>query len=119
VKPIKSGKLRQRFLLQAPTVPETFDSYGQPVPSFDDVGTFWGEIIPLGGYEAVKARQIYAEATHQINMRWQGLALPVDSTYRVLRTENGVTRTFGIGSINDVEFRHRQYSILAKEVKDL
>ncbi len=117
MKPIKVGRFRQRFLLQTPTIPETFDTFGQPVPSYENVGHFWGELIPLGGREAVIAKQIYAEATHTINMRWLGSTTDLNPTNRFLRTENSVTRIFGIINVNDVETRHRLYTVVAKEIQ--
>ncbi len=119
MKPIKIGKFRQRFLLQKPSTPEVFDSFGQPVPSYDDVGAFWGELIPLRGREAVIAKQVYAEATHELRMRWLGNTVDLDPLNRLIRTENNASRTFGIVSVSDVETRHRLYTLLVQEIQQI
>jgi head-tail adaptor len=119
VRPIKAGKLDQVFTLQKPTTPETFDSFGQPVPNYTTVGTFWGELIPLRGREAVIAKQVYAEATHTVNMRWLGSGVNVNPTDRLVRTDTdtGQVRTFGIVSVSDVETKQRLYTMLVQEIQ--
>lgn len=119
MKPIKVGKFRQRFELQKPETPETFDSFGQPVPNYNSVGTFWGELIPLKGREAIIAKQVYAEATHTVNMRWLGSAVDLDPLNRLVRTENNTARTFGIIAVNDVETRHRLYTLVVQEIQTI
>ncbi len=117
MKPIKVGKFRQRFQLQAPATPETFDSFGQPVPTYTVIGTFWGELVPLQGYEAVKAKHVYAEATHAVSMRWLGAAIDLNPLNRLIRTEGSSTRIFGIINVNDVETRHRLYTLVVQEIQ--
>ncbi len=83
------------------------------------MGTFWGELVPLRGREAVIAKQVYAEATHTLNMRWLGNTVDLDPLNRLIRTENNASRTFGIVSVSDVETRHRLYTLLVQEIQQI
>jgi SPP1 family predicted phage head-tail adaptor len=115
VKPLRIGQYRQRLTLQSPPVPgsETFDSFGQPVPNWTTVGTYWGYLRPLMGHEAVVAKQIKAEATHQLSTRYLGSSVAINPTYRWLLG----SRVFGIVQIINVEERNRSYEMLVREIQ--
>jgi SPP1 family predicted phage head-tail adaptor len=57
------------MLLQLPT--NTRDEYGQKVESFSDFGRLWGRVEPLAGKELLEARQIKADVTHRVTIRWR------------------------------------------------
>ena len=121
MKPNKRGKFRQRVELQKPQTPEQFDTFGQPVPNYNTVGTYWAEIVPLQGREAIIAKQVYATATHRIRLLWLGYNVDVDPVDRLVRTDpvTGDVRTFGVVAVNDVETRHRVYDMMAEEIQTI
>ena len=125
MKPNRSGKYRQRVQLQVPVTPETFDSFGQPVPAYQAVGStapdglFACEILPLAGRESVIAKQVYATATHKVRMRWLGPAVDLSPPNRLVRTDAAGTRTLGIISVADLEERHRMYELICEEIQTI
>ena len=85
MRPIKVGKFRQRVQLY--DVPEvSVDSYGQPTTGGTQIvgpgtnGTFAAEVRPLKGDEMLNVRQIWPTATHLVNMRWLGSAIPTNAS---------------------------------------
>jgi len=108
MKPVKLGPMRQRVTLQSFTV-STWDSYGEEQKSWSDVGTYYAEVLTLSGREAVNAKQICAEATHLVRIRWIG---PVDPSQQFLWGG----RTLHILHVNNVDNRNREYQILCNEV---
>jgi SPP1 family predicted phage head-tail adaptor len=115
VRSYRAGAMRQQVTLQAPPAPgaEEFDTFGQPVPDWTTVGVFSAQVRPLSGREAVSARQIKAEATHAIVMRFLGPDVAVNPTCRLLYG----TRTFGIIQVVNAEERDRWYEIIAQEIQ--
>ena len=73
MRPLQAGVFRQRVTLQ--DLVETIDSYGQPVQTWTDVATFWAEVRPIRGTEAVNIRQVWATATTLIKHRYLGPSL--------------------------------------------
>lgn len=76
-----AGMRRQRVLLY--DVPEaTTDGYGQPslaatpIPSSDPDQAFAAYIRPLSGSEILNIRQIFATATHLVEIGWLGSTIP-------------------------------------------
>lgn len=110
--PTKCGTFRQRITLTTPATPETFDTFGQPIKSYTAVGTYWAEVRPLAGHEAIVAKQVKAEATHAVSMRYLGLTVinPLD------RIQLG-SRVFGVVSVRNVEERNRRYELLVQEIQ--
>lgn len=105
---MQAGKLRNRVTVQVATT--TTNSYGQSVESWADVGTFWAYVRPLGGNEAVVAKQVQENATTAITLRWQG-STTLTILHRILF--NG--RVLGITQVNDVDERNRQLELLCQE----
>jgi SPP1 family predicted phage head-tail adaptor len=112
VKAYQCGKLRQVVTLQNPG-PETFDSFRQPVPSWTTIGVFSAQVRPLSGREAIVAKQVKAEASHMITMRYLGPSVVINPTSRLLYG----SRVFGIVQVINVEERHRWYEIVAQEIQ--
>lgn len=113
MKPTRTGTLRQRVTLQQLPAAETFDSFGQPVQTYQTVGTYWAEVRPLAGQEAYVARQVKAEATHAVTLRYLGSSLTINPTDRLICKG----RTFGIVEIRNVEERNRRYELTVKEIQ--
>lgn len=106
---MKVGPMRQRVTLQ--TLTKSKDRYGQEIEVWTTVNTYWAEIVTLSGREAVNARQIKAESTHRITMRYEGTV--IDETMRFLFN----SRVLKVSWVNNVEQRNREYLILCTEVK--
>lgn len=115
MKAYQSGRLRQTVTLMAPPAPgsETFDSFYQPIPSWTTVGTFSASIRPLNGREAIVAKQVKAEATHMITMRYLGPSITINPLNRIVYG----SRVFGVVQVINVEERDRWYEIVAQEIQ--
>ncbi len=112
MKPLQSGKFRQRVQLQALSQTETFDSFGQPIQTWSTVGTYWAEVTPLFGHELVSAKQVKSQASLKIRMRYQG-HVAVSGENRLIL--NG--RTLGLFDVRNIEERNRVYDMIAYEIQ--
>ena len=110
---MKAGPLRQRVTIER--LREVRDGYGQMVQSWVPSGIYWAEIRNLGGREAVNAKQIRAEVTHAVRMRFIGGQFPAPGILPSMRLLFG-TRTFNLLWVNDVDYRRREYQMLAQEI---
>jgi SPP1 family predicted phage head-tail adaptor len=116
MKPLRIGRFRQRVALQSLT--ETPDSFGQPIQSWTTVGTYWAWVRPLQGRELMHAKQIVAEATHAVSMRWLGNAVVVKPENQLVMTDSqGTVHTFGSTSVMNIEYRNRQIDLVCLEVQ--
>ncbi len=112
MKPYRPGALRQIVTLRNPAA-ETYDSFGQPIPSWTTVGIFSAQIRPLAGREAIVAKQVKAEATHGITMRYLGPSVVLNPLSQLLYG----SRIFGVVQVINVEERDRWYEIIAQEIQ--
>src|SRR5687767_13214211 len=62
-----AGSLNSRVHIQRASI--TYSETNQPLEHWGTIATRWGEVKKLSGTEAVKARQVQAEASYQIRMR--------------------------------------------------
>jgi SPP1 family predicted phage head-tail adaptor len=81
------GAMRQRITIEVPDAGgSSADDFGQDAPAWSTVGTFWAEVRPLAGREAIVAKQLRPEATHTITLRSSaalaGLTSDARATYR-------------------------------------
>jgi len=63
--------MNRRIALQRPSTAQ--DTYGGPVRTWTDLGTFWAEIQPLSGRELESAQRMASEVSHQIVVRYQAI----------------------------------------------
>jgi SPP1 family predicted phage head-tail adaptor len=110
---MKIGPMRQRVTVQ--TLSESADSYGQMIKSWTDAGSFYAEVRNLSGREAVNARQIKPEVTHQVRMRYVGQLFASPGLLPSMRLLFGAAQ-FNILWVNDVDNRHREYRLLVQEI---
>jgi SPP1 family predicted phage head-tail adaptor len=103
---IRAGDLRHRVTLQSPTV--TQNDLGEDTTTWPEAGTFWAAVNPLSGNELFRAKQVNAEVTHEIEMRWTPLVTPAN------RIKFG-TRIFEILSAINVEERNKKLLLSCKE----
>lgn len=105
------GSFRQRVSIQRQLISST-DDRGQPVYTWVNVATkIPCRIQTLSGGEAEKARQLFAEATHRVEMR--ALSTEVDETMKVVFRG----RDLFIGFIDDFEQVGRFLNLLVAEKK--
>jgi SPP1 family predicted phage head-tail adaptor len=104
---INPGRLRHRIEIQISV--DTNDSFGQPIPAwavlFGNVKAF---VEPLSGQELFDARQLHAEVTHRIIVRYLAGITP---KHRIVF---GV-RVFDILSPINLEERGLFLEIMTKE----
>lgn len=66
---INAGTLRHRVLLETPNlVPNDFGEF--EIDGFSRIDEFWARITPLTGRELLEARQIKAEISHRVVIRF-------------------------------------------------
>lgn len=100
------GKLRHRVKVQAK--PTSLDDYGEDDGVFQDIGTRWASVEPLGGRELLAAQQVNAEAVIRIRMRYYA-GLTTD--HRIRHGEN----VYEIVSVADREMRHESMELMCKQ----
>lgn len=66
----RAGDLRHRVTLD--TLTETADSFGQPIQSWTSSGPYWAAIRPASGREVEIGKQLEAQVSHVITMRYVG-----------------------------------------------
>lgn len=113
MRPVRVGEHRQRVSFYNPNSTETFDTFAQPSEPFVFVGTFWCFVRPLQGHELVAAKQVKAQATIAIRLRWQGTTVIISPLTRAVY--NG--RTFGLFDVKNTEERNRSYEMVAYEIQ--
>jgi len=104
---MKIGRLRNYITIQQPT--ESFDSNGELVLTWSTFVQCWAEILPLVGREYYSARQVNAELTGKIRMRY------IKNITAKMRIIDGA-KTYEIASPPiDVENKHIELVLLVKE----
>jgi SPP1 family predicted phage head-tail adaptor len=104
---LRIGALRHQVTIQSYT--KSRDSYGGEVETWTDLHTgVWASVEPLIGREYLAAKQVQAEVSHKVRMRYIAGLLPA------MRIVWG-TRTFEIESILNVQERNRELVIMATE----
>lgn len=103
---MRIGPLRNRVTIES--YAKSRDGYGAEVETWSRFADVWASVEPLIGREYLAAKQIQAEVTHKIRMRYiEGLA----PTMRIVWG----TRTFEIVSIINVSERNKEIVIMATE----
>ena len=103
---MQAGLLRKRLTLQQRS--KSQDSYGQPLLTWSDVATVWGEIVPLSGSESVSADSLQASTSHQITIRYRS------GVNTALRIKYGV-RLFDIQNVLNPDERNKTLTLLCIE----
>lgn len=108
---VRSGTLRKRLTFQ--TKATTQDALGQPVNTWTDAFTCWGEVSPLSGRELIAAAAVQSEVTHTISVRYRSeLAIPKTvAAMRVLYK----SRVFNLTAPMNEDERDRLVTIMASE----
>ena len=103
---MRSGPLRHWVTIR--TYTKSRDSYGAEVETWADFADTWASVEPLIGREYMAAKQVSAEVSHKIRMRYIAGLLPT------MKIAWGA-REFEIVSILNVQERNMEIVIMATE----
>jgi SPP1 family predicted phage head-tail adaptor len=103
---MRSGPLRHWVTIR--TYTKSRDSYGAEIETWADFATTWASVEPLIGREYMAAKQVSAEVSHKIRMRYIAGLLPT------MKIAWGA-REFEIVSIINVQERNNEIVIMATE----
>lgn len=106
---IKPGELRHRVTVKEKTQTGT-GTRGEPLVTWPDRFERWAKVETLSGRKAEIARQLVAQATHLITLRWNG-----DVTVNDRVIFKG--RTFNVGHLADVDERRIRLELTCTEQK--
>ena len=104
---IHAGELNKRVTIQYQAIAR--DSYGAETITWTDVDTVWAKIQPLRGREYFDAKQIQAEASIKISIRYR---TGINPTMRLKYAD----RYFYILEMQNVDERGEELMMLCKEV---
>jgi SPP1 family predicted phage head-tail adaptor len=104
---MRAGKLKHPIIIQEVT--ETQSETGAPAETWSTFAEVWAAIEPLRGREFFASKQIQAEVTTRIRIRYLEGITP---KMRVLWGE----RIYLIDAIIDLEERHREMQLMCREV---
>ena len=104
---MKAARLRHRLTIKQAT--EAADSYGAAGSiTWADVVTVWGSVEPIRGREYFDAKQVNAETTHRIGLRYRA---GVTTKMRIYLG----SRIFEVLEVLNPSERNRELQIMAKE----
>lgn len=99
---MQAGLLRKRLTIQQRS--QVQDTYGQPLTSWVDVATVWGEVVPTSGNESLSSEAVQSSETHLVTIRYrQGVTAKMRIKYGI--------RLFDIQSVLDENERHRTLNL--------
>ncbi len=104
---MKVGMLRHRIVIQENRVSR--DSFGAEISEWIQFAVVWAEVSPISGREYVSFKQINAEITTKITIRYLA---GVTTEMRVLFKD----RVFEIDSVINPEERNISLFLMCKEV---
>ena len=104
---IHAGQLRERVAFHEPTTER--GARGEDIDTWAEVAKLPARVRQLSGRELERAQQIDTEATWEITTRYLE---SITSDLRAI-VENGPT--LAIVNVIDVDYRHRELRILAKQ----
>jgi SPP1 family predicted phage head-tail adaptor len=106
---MRAGLLaRARITISRATV--TQNSYGEDVPVWTAIGSYWANIRALQGRELQALQQTWAEARFRIDMRYQR-----GTTFKRSDRVTWGDRTLDILDVEDPDQRQRRLFITCKE----
>lgn len=106
---MRAARLRHRVTIQSPVA--AVNGYGERITTWSTVAVVWAAVEPLRGREFFDAEQTQAEISHRVIMRYR---TGMESTMRLLH----LTRVLHIGTIIDVDERHRELQLMCREMPD-
>lgn len=105
-----ASDLKHRITIYRPPDPEKdLDEAGQPLDNWQPVDKVWAEIKPLSGRLLESAKQLHAEVTTRIRIRYR---TDIDSTMKAVY---GDKNEFEFLYILHKDFAKKELHILCKE----
>jgi SPP1 family predicted phage head-tail adaptor len=109
-----AGALRHRIAIQSKTV--ATDGNGNRSETWADHYTCWASISSSGGREFYQARQVNAELTHEVSIRFKaGITAIMRIKYTDPKDSNAI-RYLEIRAVNNPDQRRRMLSLMCREV---
>jgi SPP1 family predicted phage head-tail adaptor len=105
---MRAGKLRHRVTIQEDQG-TTQDSLGQEIEDWQDVATVWAAVEPLQGREFLEAKQLQAEVTTRIRIRYRS---GIEPEMRVVWGSH----TYDVVSVVELESRRQEIELMCREV---
>lgn len=109
---MRSGELRHRIIIQKKATVR--NSYGEETISWSSNIGAWASISPLRGNQFFAARQVQAEMSHSIRMRYQTLAASTAIGAGYCRVKFG-DRIFTIHSVINPQERKEMLELMCSE----
>lgn len=104
---MEAGKLRHRVTIKQKSV--TRDSFGGEVITWTAVATVWAAVEPLTGREWLEGRQVAAEVSTRIRVRYRSGVLPeMQATYG--------SHTYDILAVIQPEENRQELQLMCQEV---
>ena len=66
---MRAGHLRHRLTFQTASIAR--DAYGEADKTWSDTFTVWGSVIPVRAREYQEGRQLQADVTHRVKVRYR------------------------------------------------
>jgi len=104
---MRAGKLRRRLVIQQAT--ETQGATGEMAVTWGTFATVWGSVEPLRGREFWAAKELQAEVSTRIRIRYLAGVTPK------MQVLDG-TRLYWIDAVIDPEMRHIEMQLMCREV---
>ena len=104
---MRYGKLTEKLIVQE-NRKTTKTTLGEVASNWKTIGTAWAEVVTLSGLELIRARQVAAEATHQVTIHYYA---GLTRKHRFLWGDVKLD----INHVNDVEQAHREMVCICKE----
>jgi len=106
---MRSGKLRHRVTLQAPTNEQ--DATGSEVITYPtDTVSVWAEVLELRGREYISAREQHSELTTKIRIRYR------EDIGVLWRAVHG-TRVYDVIHVVDLMGKRRELELMCAEIR--
>lgn len=106
---MRSGKLTERLQIQE-NRKATKTTLGEVAENWHTVNSVWAGIVTLSGLELIRARQVAAEATHEVTIRYyKGLTNKHRFLWGSVKLD--------INHVNDKDQRHHEMVCICKQAK--
>lgn len=104
---MRAGKLRHRITIQE--VIETKSASGAPIHTWRDWADVWASVEPLRGREFFASKQIQAEVSTRIRIRYlEGVTPKMQVLFN--------SKTYLIDSVINPEERNREMQLMCREL---
>lgn len=110
---MESGRLRNRVIIQRKL--DSRDTYGGQTETWSDVDEVWAEIVPLVGREYLEARQLTAEVSTKIRIRYRKGIKP-EMRVKWEEADSDEARYYDIQSVQHVEAKQREIVLMCREL---